>query len=103
MDLREGAAVQDRAVRDPYLDDLHLSLGKSLDLNSGREPEHSRRLSRRRVLRVYGEGQAQFFFDKIDLAVINGISYSRNGIASTCLLSDEAAQQVQFVGIRRRH
>ena len=54
--------------------------------------------------RVFGidcEGKPQFLPDKSYLTVVDRVSDTGDRAAVTCFLCDQAAQKVQFVGIRR--
>ena len=76
---------------------LHSSLRKSVNLNRGREAKQFRDLLGGGKFRVDDHGKTELLLDKADLFVIHGISNSRDCVTFTCLLCNQAAQQIQFV------
>ena len=76
---------------------LDPSLGKSIDLNCGRELEDPGDLSCTGQLRVDDHGQTQLFTDKFSLLPIHRVSDSGNGVTVCRLFGDDTAKQVHFI------
>ena len=97
--LRQGLAIQIGSCGNRKLQKFNMAAGKCLDFDRRGELEQTGCLHGSRKLRVDCQGQTELLADKAHLAVIDRITNTRDGAAVTCLLCDQAAQQVQFVRI----
>ena len=77
---------------------LDPSLGKSIDLNCGRELEDPGDLSCTGQLRVDDHGKPQFFPQKSNLIIVDWIADTGDGLTMSRLFRNDTAQKILLIG-----